>query len=70
MLLSGSLVDECTRSCKNGIAALTEWCNYNRLYINWTKTYIMFITNNRKVTLPTAVSFNQRRLKLYQNLSS
>ena len=63
MLFSGSSVDECTKLCKNGIAALTEWCNYNRLYINWTKTYIMFITN-RRVILPTAISFNKEKIEV------
>ena len=26
-----------------------EWCNYNKLDINWSKTYLMFITNKRIV---------------------
>ena len=28
-----------------------EWCKFNRLDINWSKTYFMFVTN-RRVKLP------------------
>ena len=63
MLLSGSSFDECIKSCKNGIAALIEWCHFNRLYINWTKTYIMFITNKRVVS-PSDNSFNRENIEV------
>ena len=63
MLFSCSSLDECIKSFKNGIAALIEWCNYNRLYINWTKTYIMFITN-KIVDIPTAISFNRENIEV------
>ena len=26
---------------------LINWCDYNRIDINWSKTYIMIITNKR-----------------------
>lgn len=29
------------------LEALDEWCKHNRLYINWDKTFIMYITNKR-----------------------
>ena len=31
----------------SSLCNLTEWCNCNRLDINWSKTYFMFITNKR-----------------------
>lgn len=35
---------------RKGIFLLNEWCKHNRLYINWSKTFIMFITNKRSIT--------------------
>ena len=34
---------------KKVILMLNEWCKHNRLYINWSKTFNMFITNKRVV---------------------
>jgi hypothetical protein len=34
---------------KKVILILNEWCKHNRLYINWSKTFNMFITNKRVV---------------------
>ena len=32
---------------KNALVTLTEWCEYNKMDINWSKTYFMFVTNKR-----------------------
>ncbi len=32
------------------IGALQEWCEFNRIDINWSKTFIMFVTNKRIMT--------------------
>jgi hypothetical protein len=29
------------------LKGLNEWCKHNRLYINWSKTFLMLITNKR-----------------------
>jgi len=36
------------------IKPLTLWCNYNKLDINWSKTFTMFITNKR-VEIPQEI---------------
>ncbi len=36
---------------KKIILQLNEWCKHNRLYINWSKTFNMFITSKRIVVL-------------------
>ena len=37
------------------LKVLLEWCDFNKLDINWSKTYFMFITNKR-VKLPTEIT--------------
>jgi len=39
------------------IKQLGSWCALNRLDINWSKTYVMFITNSL-VSLPPSVVLN------------
>ena len=36
------------------LKVLLEWCKFNKLDINWSKTYFMFVTNKR-VKLPKEI---------------
>ena len=33
------------RCLKKKLEHLLEWCKFNNLDLNWSKTYLMFITN-------------------------
>ena len=44
------------RFTKN-LEPLLEWCEFNKLDLNWSKTYFMFITNKR-IKLPTEITIN------------
>ena len=57
LMFSGSSVDECEASCKAGVVLLIDWCNHNNLFINWSKTFIMFVSH-RRVELPSCLSFS------------
>ena len=37
------------------LKVLLEWCEFNKLVINWSKTYFMFVTNKR-VKLPKEIN--------------
>ena len=38
------------------IRPMLDWCKHNKLDINWSKTYFMFITNKRiKTNLPVEI---------------
>jgi retron-type reverse transcriptase len=39
------------------IGALQEWCAFNRIDINWSKTFIMFVSNKR-IEPPKLLEFN------------
>ena len=46
-------------SCFNiSTEQLLEWCKFNLIDINWHKTKIMFVTNKRKIALPTSVNID------------
>ena len=42
-----------------GMIQLRDWCKYNKLDINWSKTKLMFVTNkhNALKEIPTKISF-------------
>jgi hypothetical protein len=42
---------------------LNEWCKHNKLYINWSKTFNMFIHDKRIVVQSSL--FNPEELNLY-----
>ena len=54
------------RRFKKKLEPLLEWCKFNKLDLNWSKTYFMFITNKR-VKLPTEIEISGN---LVQNVST
>ena len=56
LMFSCSTVDECEASCGAGVVLLIDWYNHNNLFINWSKTFIMFVSH-RRVDLPSCLSF-------------
>ncbi len=50
-------------SFTESINSLTLWCKYNKLDINWSKTFIMFISN-KKITLPKEISFQDKKIEV------
>jgi len=54
---SGLVLADVIVDFQKRIKPLGSWCSLNRLDINWSKTYVMFITNSR-ITLPTTVLLN------------
>jgi hypothetical protein len=37
---------------------LKNWCTFNRMDINWTKTKVMFIHNKRNILIPEVIPFD------------
>jgi hypothetical protein len=54
LLFHGGTIDSVISSFKLGLKQIIEWCDYNRLFINWSKTFIMFVHNKRIIT-PTCL---------------
>ena len=63
-------IDRLISIFKIKIKAMTDWCSKNKLDINWTKTYFMFITNKR-ITLPKTIVIEDSEIvflkKLFKN---
>ena len=45
------------------INALHEWCIFNRIDINWSKTFFMFVTNKR-IKPPKTILFNKSTIEV------
>jgi hypothetical protein len=54
---SGPDLDGVMKDFQSKIKSLSTWCALNRLDINWSKTFIMFVTNKR-LSLPSSVDLN------------
>ena len=50
---------------KAGLKQLNEWCKHNRLYINWSKTYIMIISNKR-FQMPKCIDFENTSIEVVE----
>jgi hypothetical protein len=64
LVFNSSSIDNTICSFKRGLLELNEWCKHNKLYINWDKTFAMFITNKNKIILPTQIEFENISIKV------
>ena len=49
------------------IVKLVTWCKYNRIDINWTKTKIMFVSNQRNLNLPKQLSIGNNKVEIVES---
>ena len=45
------------------LKVLLEWCDFNKLGINWSKTFFMFVTNKR-IKLPMEVIVDSKTVDI------
>jgi len=63
LYMSSSSLDKLLQKFNYQIKRLLDWCRYNRLDINWSKTYFMLITNKRTV-LPKHLMVNKYKVEV------
>ena len=44
LIVEDNELSTCISKLKICLRQRSEWCKHNRLYINWSKTYLMFVT--------------------------
>lgn len=64
LLKSGEDADTLIHDFKIALKPFIEWCKYNRLDINWSKTEFMFICDKRKVQLPEVIYIDGTPVKV------
>ena len=62
-LSTGEDIDSTIIKLKQVMKQLSEWCKHNRLYINWDKTFILFITNKR-FKIPESILIDSITIKV------
>jgi hypothetical protein len=60
---SGDDLNELIGTFKRNVALLQDWCLFNRLDINWSKTFATFVTNKR-IKLPSKIDIDQKCIKV------
>lgn len=48
---------------KKQLTPFKDWCKYNRLDVNWEKTFIMFVSNKR-IKYPTSIQIEDKQVKV------
>ena len=51
---------------KNNLESLINWCQFNKLDLNWSKTFFMFITN-KKVKLPNEIEVGKNMVQVVKS---
>ena len=51
---------------QNKIKALTNWCEFSKVEINWDKTFAMFVTNKR-IKKPELLNFDNITIKVVRS---
>ena len=65
---SGGNLDNLIDQFEKGIEPLIEWCELNKLDINWSKTFFMIITNKHiKSRLPKEININGTPVKIVES---
>ena len=59
-------IDELIKDFNKSIQPLSEWCTFNRLDINWSKTFCMFITN-KNIKKPKELLINGKTVKVVED---
>lgn len=49
------------------IKRLVIWCKYNRIDVNWSKTKIMFVSNQKNLNLPKQLSIANNNVEVVDN---
>ena len=62
--LSDDNYDDLIINFKKQLSLLLDWCRYNKMEINWSKTYFMFINYNKKLVTPSEIKFNDIIIKV------
>ena len=61
LLFSERELSQLISKIKSGIFTLNEWCKFNKLFVNWEKTFLMFVTN-RRVSLPDFIEIDGQKV--------
>jgi len=64
LVFASEHLDELISKCKHGIRTLFEWCSYNYLYVNWSKTCAMYITSKRSSHLPKFIKIENLKIEV------
>ena len=68
LYLLGDNLESLISKFKDNLKPMLDWCKFNKLDINWDKTYFMFVTNKRlgKKT-PTVIPIDNSQVKVVEN---
>lgn len=62
IISNGPNADTIIVNLKRSILDINEWCKHNQMFINWSKTFIMFITN-KHAKLPDSIQIDDQKIQ-------
>jgi hypothetical protein len=66
LLFEAESIGEVVNEAKKGMMRLSEWCKHNRLFINWSKTFVMFVSNKHKLNIPKEVKVDDVSIQVVE----
>jgi hypothetical protein len=70
LMFAGDNIEDVRSKCVDGVLFLQTWCEYNYVFINWSKTYAMIISNKRFALARNTFRSTQLMLKSLISLNS
>jgi hypothetical protein len=63
LLMQENDLDTLIDQFKKQLKPFTKWCSFNRLDVNWDKTFIMFVTTKR-IKAPAAIEIDGKQIQV------
>lgn len=63
LIFANEQIESSISACKNGLRLLIEWCDHNYLYVNWSKTFAMIVSNKR-LDIPSYIECNGFKIEV------
>ena len=63
LLMQGNDLNVLIDEFKKQLKPFTDWCSFNRLDVNWDKTFFMFVTTKR-IKTPEAIVIDGKQVKV------
>ena len=63
LMIPGDSIATLESKLRQSLEHLTSWCDHNRLHVNWTKTFVMVLTNKR-IVIPSSISYKNVNIEV------
>lgn len=67
VISTGENAEMVISNVRKSILKINEWCKHNKMHVNWTKTFVMYVTN-RRFQLPDNIQVEDKTIECVSKL--